>query len=196
MKVLDIGAGSGLIALMLAQRGAGEVIAVELDEHAAAQAAENVATSSFADRVEVVQSDILHYEPAERFDLVVSNPPFFDFSLQSPDKQRTLARHTDSLSYDDLLATSARLITEGGMISLVVPTDAEQKLDTLADALGLFAIRKTYVIPKPDAAPKRLLVTFSNVAGALQTDELLVELARHHYSDAFIALTKEFYLKM
>ena len=196
MRVLDVGAGSGLIALMLAQRGAASVIAVELDEDAAAQAAENVAESPFADRVEVVQSDILHFQPEQCFDLIVSNPPYFDLSLQSPDKQRTLARHTDSLSYDDLLSVSARLLNDGGLISLVVPVDVEQKLDAIAQSTALLTVRKTFVIPKPGAAPKRLLVSYSNVERELQQDELLVELARHHYSEEFISLTKAFYLKM
>ncbi|WP_243349414.1 tRNA1(Val) (adenine(37)-N6)-methyltransferase [Parabacteroides sp. FAFU027] len=196
MRVLDVGAGSGLIALMLAQRNAASVIAVELDEDAAAQAAENVAESPFADRVEVVQNDILHFQPEQRFDLIVSNPPYFDLSLQSPDKQRTLARHTDSLSYDDLLTVSARLLNDGGLISLVVPVDVEQKLDAIAQSAALFPVRKTFVIPKPGAAPKRLLVSYSNVQRELQQDELLVELARHHYSEEFISLTKAFYLKM
>lgn len=196
MKVLDIGAGSGLIALMLAQRGASSVTAVELDVHAAEQARENVASSPYADRVEVVQSDILHFHATEQFDLIVSNPPFFDFSLQSPDQKRTMARHTDSLSYDDLLIKSAQLLSPAGKISLIVPSDLEQKLDSIAQLAGLFAFRKTYVIPKPYASPKRLLVTYSNVSGNLVSDELVIELARHQYTDDFKALTRDFYLKM
>lgn len=196
MKVLDIGAGSGLIALMLAQRGASSVTAVELDVHAAEQARDNVASSPYADRVEVVQSDILHFHSTEQFDLIVSNPPFFDFSLQSPDQKRTMARHTDSLSYDDLLIRSAQLLSPGGKISLIVPSDVEQKLDSIAQLAGLFVFRKTYVIPKPDASPKRLLVTYSNVSGNLVSDELVIELARHQYTDDFKALTRDFYLKM
>ncbi len=196
MNVLDIGTGSGLVALMLAQRGAVSLIAVELDEHAAEQAKENVAGSPFADRIKVVQSDILHFSSLERFDLIVSNPPFFHLSLQSPDRKRTLARHTDTLSYDALIEKSAQLLAKGGIISLVVPVEMEQKLDELAEVNGLFAVRKTFVFPKPDAAPKRLLVSFSNVEGSFKKDQLVVELSRHCYSDEYISLTKDFYLKM
>lgn len=196
MHVLDIGTGSGLVALMLAQRGAGSLVAVELDEHAAEQARENAAGSPFADRIKVIQSDILHFSSDKRFDLIVSNPPYFDLSLQSPDRKRTLARHTDTLSYDALIEKSAQLLVEGGCISLVVPSELEQKLDQIAGDNQLFAIHKTFVLPKPDVAPKRLLVSFSNVEGSQITDQLVVELARHHYSDEFVSLTKDFYLKM
>jgi tRNA1Val (adenine37-N6)-methyltransferase len=193
--VLDIGAGSGLVALMLAQRSSARIVAVELDEAAAIQAKENIEASPWLERMEVAQGDILSFSSDILFDLIVSNPPFFDLSLQSPDQKRTRARHTEGLSYDALLRKSAELLSPRGRICLIVPADKEQKIDELAQKNRLFPIRKTYVLPKPDAQPKRLLLELSVVERPLQTDELVIELARHQYSEGYISLTRDFYLK-
>lgn len=195
-SVLDIGTGSGLVALMLAQRSSAHITALEIDENAAAQAAENVLNSPWSNRISVCACDFLSYHSTARFDLIVSNPPYFEHSLPSPDLHRTNARHTQCLNYESLLQHSARLLSPEGRICLILPFDKFALVEALAIRNQLFLTRTCIVRPTPDREPKRLLVEFSTVEIPLQVEELVIELTRHRYSDEYIALTKDFYLKM
>jgi tRNA1Val (adenine37-N6)-methyltransferase len=136
-SVLDIGTGTGLIALMAAQRGADSVVAVEIDEKAARQAAENVASSKWKDIVTVVHSDIACFSDDKRFDAVVCNPPFFRDSLRSPDSVRSQARHNDTLSYEKLAEMANCLLSDSGLFSLVLPYDMADTFISVAAKNGL-----------------------------------------------------------
>lgn len=195
-SVLDVGTGSGLIALMVAQRSTAQVVGIELDKEAASQAAENVASSPWSQRISIKSADFLQSTSESRFDLIVSNPPFFEQSLLSPNAQRTNARHTQTLNYETLLSKSVELLSANGRICLIVPADKEALLEALAQKVGLFITKKCYVLPTPDALPKRLLIEFSNESRSLICNQLVVEVSRHQYSPDYINLTKDFYLKM
>lgn len=196
MHILDIGTGSGLVALMLAQRSKAQIAGIEIDEEAASQAERNFETSPWNDRLSIYHTDILSLTTDIKYDLIVSNPPYFDSSLQSPDQKRTAARHTETLTYTDLLQKSVELLAPKGRICLIIPADRESKIDEWCKENNLFPTHKTYVLPKPDALPKRILVELSQQNHPLLVDELVIELSRHQYSADFITLTQDFYLKM
>ena len=198
-KVLDVGTGSGLIALMLAQRIEGaQISAIDIDSGAVEQAKYNFSVSPWADRLDCQQISLQDLEGEGVYDLIVSNPPYFQDSLKNPDSQRAMARHTDTLSYEELLKHGARLLTKEGIIALVLPIEAEQQIIALAQSLGLYPTHITHVYPKPGKAAKRLLIAFSPspIASRLSplANSLTLESETAPRSEAYIELTKEFYL--
>ena len=197
-RILDIGTGTGLVALMLAQRSLPDanIVALEIDEAAAGQARENVARSSWKERIEVVQVDFKKYQSSAKFDVIVSNPPYFIDSLGCPDQQRNSARHNDSLTYEDLLAGVAGLLAEDGTFTIVIPADVADRVKMIASAKRMQAVRQLNVITKPGGIPRRTLITFSFANQKCIVEELLTEVARHQYSKEYVALTREYYLNM
>lgn len=195
-RILDIGTGTGLVALMLAQRSLAAVVALEIEEWAALQAAENVARSPWPDRIEVIREDFRLYTSDAKFDVIVSNPPYFVDGLKGPDGQRNAARHNDGLSYEPLLQGVATLLTADGLFTLVIPTDVAERVKEIAQIKGLYPSKQLFVVTKPGAAPKRTLITFGFHPQACSIDTLLTEVARHQYSDEYIALTKMYYLNL
>ncbi len=197
-KVLDIGCGTGLIALMAAQRGASEVDAVEIDPRATQQAIANVAASLWANRVTVHGEDIVAYttRTPTRYALIVSNPPYFQSSLLPTQSERQVARHTLTLTYESLLQCATQLLAPAGRIALVFPIDVSQQLMQLATQEGLTLVRCMEVKGNAQTPPKRMLAEWSNEPHPLHEEQLTIEVARHQYSDDYIALTKDFYLHM
>ena len=200
-KVLDVGTGSGLIALMLAQRIQGaQITAIDIDAGAVEQAKYNFGVSPWADRLECHQTALQEVEGEGIYDWIVSNPPYFQDSLKNPDSQRAMARHTDTLSYEELLKHGARLLTQEGILALVLPIEAEQQIITLAQSLGLYPTHITHVYPKPGKAAKRLLIALQAYPLPLpegkgeKRGELTLESETAPRSEAYIELTKEFYL--
>jgi tRNA1Val (adenine37-N6)-methyltransferase len=202
IKVLDVGTGSGLIALMLAQRLQGaQVTAIDINAGAVEQAKYNFSISPWTNRLDCQQTSLQELEGKEIYDLIVSNPPYFQDSLKNPDSQRAMARHTDTLSYEELLVHCARLLTENGTIALVLPIEAEQQIITLAKMHKLYPTHITHVYPKPGKAAKRLLIALSpnsliaSVADlSLLPNSLTLESETAPRSEAYKELTKEFYL--
>lgn len=198
-NILDIGTGSGMIALMLGQRSTAQIDAIDLDEAACLQAQENVDRSPYADRITVTHQSLQKYvqQMEYKYDLIVSNPPYFIHSLKSPDDQRTTARHTDSLSLDELISNSSLLMTEQGRIALILPFEQREELLTIAARHDLSVVREAHVIPIPDAPPKRLLVELTQGKHEASTPQsLVIEITRHQYTPEYIRLTRDFYLKM
>jgi tRNA1Val (adenine37-N6)-methyltransferase len=196
-RILDIGTGTGLISLMLAQRQADATItAIDIDAEAVNQAQENIQDSPWKERITAVLQDLKTYRPQELFDTIVSNPPYFIDSLKCPDNQRNTARHTDTLDMHTLLYQTSLLLTPEGRFSIVLPAEQTNTLIEAAGRVGLYPSRHTAVITRPGLAPKRTLMEFTRQKEAFQTEELVIELERHVYSEAYIALTKDFYLKM
>ncbi|RHJ92484.1 tRNA1(Val) (adenine(37)-N6)-methyltransferase [Parabacteroides bouchesdurhonensis] len=198
VNMLDVGTGTGLIALMLAQRYQANIDAIDIDMDACFQAKENIESSPFALQIDIHHISFLEYvtRTNKKYDLIVSNPPYFTDSLKCPDKKRTVARHTDSLVLSDLINGCCKLLSSGGRIALIVPFDKKEELTDIANSCQLYAIRTTHVIPVPEAAPKRLLVEYTNVpTPTCQENTLVIEEARHQYTPEFKALTKDYYLK-
>lgn len=199
-NILDIGTGTGIIALMLAQRSQATVEAIDIDKEACVQATENAAASPYTERIKVVHASCADFAASnqqKRYDLIVSNPPYFINSLKCPDNKRTVARHTDTLLLSDLIREAQTLLSPSGRIALVLPYEQLEEVKALASANHLYICRQTDVIPTPGAAPKRLLMELSTTEENIKNrDTLTIEEARHQYTPEYIALTKEFYLKM
>lgn len=195
-NILDVGTGTGVVSLMLAQRSKASIIGVEIDECASNQALYNVSNSIWSNRIKIINEDYLLYEPEKRFDVIVSNPPFFENSIKSPDDKRSLARHVDSLNYETLLSKSARILTEDGSFSLIIPTDAADGVERIANGLNLYPAKRLQIVTKPGLAPKRCIITFKFNHRKCLVETILIEKERHIYSPEYIELTKEFYLKM
>ncbi|GAB6120518.1 tRNA1(Val) (adenine(37)-N6)-methyltransferase [Dysgonomonas termitidis] len=197
-KALDIGTGTGLIALMLAQRDNKLCInAIDIDSNAIEQAKENIRQSPFFSQIHILGSSLQDFRLCgQQYDLIVSNPPFFIQSLKSPHDGRTLARHTDSLSSDELLEISAALLTDNGKLSIIYPFGHKETLFSLSKKHNLYPSRVTNVYPTPVSLPKRVLIEFSKTELPLIETNLIIEKDRHVYSDEFTGLVKNFYLKM
>ena len=194
--ILDIGTGTGLIALMLAQRSEADIDAIDIDADACEQAKENAEKSPFRERIKVFHSPLNQYKSNTQYDLIVSNPPYFMDSLKCPDGKRSLARHTDTLSLDDLVEDSMNLLSPVGKLALIIPFDQRDLIISIAKKNGLFVTRETHVLPTPQAAPKRLLIELSKLEATPQQTYLTIEIERHQYTEEFIRLAKDFYLKM
>lgn len=197
-RILDIGTGTGLVALMLAQRSLPDtcLVALEIDEAAAEQALENVAQSPWKDQISVLQKDFKLYQSQDEFDVIVSNPPYFIDSLGCPDQQRNAARHNDSLTYEKLLQGVTKLLSKKGAFTMVIPADVAEQVKEIAVIYDLYATRQLNVITKPGGSPKRILITFSFDKQDCFVEELLTELARHQYSEEYKMLMGEYYLHL
>lgn len=194
-RVLDIGTGTGVIALMAAQRSTAEYISgVDVDEASAQRAAANFAASPWSGRLRACASPIQDFETDEPFDLIISNPPYFVDSLLSPDKRRTAARHTASLPFDELDAAVRRLLSPDGRAALILPTE---QMDDFALITSLRMVRRCDVRSVPDGAVKRVMAEFARSAtDVMRREELVIETyERGVFSDEYRRLTKDFYLK-
>lgn len=197
-KVLDIGTGTGLIALMLAQRSNAIIDAVEIDTNACMQAQENVNQSAWADRINIIHQSFQDFlkETETKYDLIVSNPPYFQNSLTAPRENRAKARHNTELQLTDILNGTLSCLSELGTLSLILPYVEGNLFIAKAAEQGLYCVRKTNVLHKPGRKPKRLLLEFKKIKKPFTEQQLIVELnKRHEYSDDYKNLTKDFYLK-
>lgn len=199
-RVLDVGTGTGLIALMLAQRAAdARIDAIEIDTDAAMQAIENVAQSPWGERISVINSDFLDYAKVSlnRYNRIVSNPPYFEKSLLPEDEARTRARHTDMLSYATLLASAVDILLPAGKISLIFPADLYAHVSAIAGRQGLHLHRIMWVSGRVGTPPKRVMVEWglSPIEKAIE-EYMAVESAPLQLTPEYISLTKDFYLKL
>ena len=194
-RVLDIGTGTGLIALMAAQRGAARVVAVEIDSDAAVQARLNASNSPWADRIDVQWKDIADFTAEYRFDSIVCNPPYFRDSLRSPDSGRNTARHNDTLSYETLTLCAARLLADDGIFCLVLPYDSVHDFIKCAALQGFGMCLRTDVVTAPGKAPKRSLVAFSKSCKTPETAVLEICGTDGNETPEYVGLVSDFYLK-
>lgn len=213
-RILDVGTGTGVVALMLAQRTSQVVLtsnstpdaptaasvfsatidALELEPLAATQASENVQGSPWAERVHVFATDARDWT-AQAYDLIVSNPPFFRQSLKAPDANRNQARHDDSLSWEQLADLAARLLTPDGRFALILPVEAGAVFEVICWERGLYLRRHCSVSTREGAAPKRLLLEFSRHQSLVEYSTLALQTADLQRTEAFTTLTADFYLK-
>lgn len=197
-NILDIGTGTGLIALMGAQRNpSAQIDAVEIIAEACAEARENITASPWASRIRLVQTALQDYFPAKRYDSIVCNPPFFVHSTPARDQGRTLARHSSSLPHAALIQHAARLLQPDGNFCVILPVPEGEEMIRLAAGCHLQPAHVTAVLPTPGKPAKRFLIEFKSAPQQPPVrDQLVVELSRHQYSQDYIKLTQAFYLKM
>lgn len=198
-RVLDIGAGTGLLSLMVAQRSSAQILGIEIDGLAARQATENVERSDWRDRIKIENVSLQEFvvQTKEKFDFIISNPPYFNGSLKAESKERTMARHTDTLSYEVLLKSVSTMLTEEGRFAVVLPYSEKERFIPLAATHNLFTSRIVEVYPTPKSTPKRILAEFSRKKIECEVARMVIESGgRHQYSEEYVELTREYYLKM
>ena len=199
-SILDIGAGTGVIALMLAQRSNAEQIdALEIDEEAYEQSVDNFENSPWSDRLFCFHAGLDEFveEPEDEYDLIVSNPPFYTDDYKSDNEQRDLARFADAMPFEDLIEAADLLLSENGVLAVIIPVKEEENFLALAKEYELYPLKITKVKGTTTTEIKRSLLAFSRYEKIdFPIDELIIETSRHQYTPEYIELTKEFYLKM
>lgn len=198
--ILDIGTGTGIIALMLAQRtNAEQIDALEIDEKAFEQATDNFENSPFADRLYCYHAGLDEFidEPEDEYDLIVSNPPFFSEDFKSTNEGRNLARFLDAMPFEQLIEAADLLLSENGIFAVIIPFKEEQNFINLAGEFELYPIKITRIRGTFTTPIIRSLLAFKRFEmPILVADEIVIEISRHEYTDDYIELTKDFYLKM
>lgn len=199
-SILDIGAGTGILALMLAQRTPAEQIdALEIDEEAYEQAVDNFENSPWSDRLFCFHAGLDEFieEPEDEYDLIISNPPFYSEDYKTTNEQRDLARFQDAMPFEELIEAADLLLSENGIFAVILPFKEEENFISLASEAELYPLKITHVKGNPNTPIKRSLLAFSRDKNtAIAIDELTIETDRHIYTPAYIELTKDFYLKM
>jgi len=199
-SVLDIGAGTGILSLMLAQRtNAEQIDAIEIDEDTCEQCVENFENSPWADRLFCFHAGLDEFidEPEELYDLIISNPPFYSENFKTENEQRDLARFQDALPFEELVEAVDLLLSENGLFAVIIPYKEESFFIDLCAQTELFPVKITRVKGTPTTEIKRSLLAFKRYElPVLEADELIIETSRHQYTNVYIDLTKDFYLKM
>lgn len=199
-SILDIGAGTGIIALMLAQRtNAEQIDALEIDQDAYEQAVDNFENSPWSDRLFCFHAGLDEFvdEPEDEYDLIISNPPFYSEDYKTENSQRDLARFQDAMPFEDLIDAADLLLSENGIFSVIIPHKEEERFIDLCAEAELFPVKITRVKGSHNTSIVRSLLAFKRYELAvLTTNELVIEISRHLYTQEYINLTKDFYLKM
>lgn len=198
-NVLDIGAGTGILSLMLAQRSNAEHIdAIEIDENAYEQCVENFEASPWGDKLFCFHAGLDEFvdEPEDEYDLIISNPPFYTDDYKSENVSRDLARFEDALPFEELIDAAALLLSDNGIFSVIIPYKEEERFISLCKEVDLFPLKITRVKGTPTSEIKRSLLAFSRLEQKPLIDELTIEISRHQYTPEYTELTKDFYLKM
>jgi tRNA1Val (adenine37-N6)-methyltransferase len=198
-RILDIGTGSGILALMMAQRNADIIIdAVEINHEASALAELNVHLSPWPNQVHIFNTTIQEFSLANKhnYSLIICNPPFFTDSLKAPDKARNTARHNDALPVKDLLQCTSNLLTENGKAAFIIPADAYENWKVEAAKQNLYPTHTTWVKSSESHAPHRVMLAFSRSKAVEITDnEISIYSSKNMYSPEYMELTRDFYLK-
>lgn len=207
-SILDIGAGTGIIALQLAQRSHAEMIdALEIDEDAYEQCVDNFENSPWGDRLFCYHASLEEFteEVDDKYDLIISNPPFYSPPLPSafPPKgennisdSRKLARFNDALPFDELIESASLLLSDEGVFAVIIPRKEEESFIAMALEVNLFPKRICRVRGNVESEEKRSMLEFSFVNISPKIENLIIETSRHNYTEEYINLVRDFYLKM
>ena len=197
--ILDVGTGTGLLALMAAQRSGARIVAIEPDRNSFMQAGVNFAASPWHERITILNTSIQDYRPGSSmlFDAIITNPPYFVDSLINSSESKARTRHTISMTYTDLLEAVARLLTDAGALHLVLPVKEGRSFAEIAGDYNLHCMRRMVVRPTPELPPVRVLMSLQRGPAKSCDESVLVieKKGRHIYSDEYVSLTKDFYLK-
>lgn len=195
-RILDIGTGTGLLALMAAQRNLGAWIdAVEIDDASAVQAAENVTASPWADRVRVHRMDVRRLRASDPYDLILCNPPFYAGEMDSPDARTGVAKHGGELTFAQLVEAVRTLLADDGRFACIIPLNREAELLELAESAWLGVERRCVLRYLEGRPPKRVLLELVRGGGIAVEEELTVEHAPGAFTEAYRTLLKDFMLK-
>jgi len=197
-RVLDIGTGTGLLPLMLAQRNNGIIIdAIELDEAAAYQAQENIRSSAWKDRISIMEGDVCNYSFQHKYDLIISNPPFFNNSLQGDEAKKNMARHTISLRYTDLLGAIETNLHDNGYIAILLPHAEYQLWKELLKKSNWCEFGRLAIRHRPQTEVKRIVGLFSKKQNTpVNKQELVIQDDNGSYTEAFTHLLGPYYLNL
>lgn len=200
-SILDIGTGTGVIALMMAQRTSAQLIdALEIDENAYEQAVENFEQSDWGDRLFCYHAEFGEFveemQDEEKYDLIISNPPFYNSDYKTTSEERDIARFQDALPFNLLLEGSTYLLSKKGKLAVIIPKNQEENFLDIAKNFGLFPEKITYVKGSPTAEIKRCLILLNLNPTKTVIDELIIEHDRHQYTKEYKNLVSPFYLKM
>lgn len=194
-KILDIGTGSGLIAIMMAQRSNADIWGVDIDHDAIEQACENAARTKWQNRLHFIQSDIIKFHSEMFFDVITCNPPFFTASLECPDSKRTTARHNAGLSFESLIECAVRLLSQNGRFQVILPADAADYFTQEAWNRGLNLMRRCLIHSKEEQPPKRVLLDLLKGECPYPCNEhLVIRTKDGTYSDKYKYLTRNYYI--
>ncbi len=196
-RILDIGTGTGLIALMLAQRCDSEIKAIEPDYDSFSQASENVTKSKWRGRISIENCTLQDFNPENSgFDLIVSNPPYFIDSLKNPDPAKANTRHNENLTHSDILTGAHRLLYEDGLLQLIMPYDEGNIFIAEAQEYGFYCNSILKIRPVPSSEIRRMILGFTRERTKPTEAFLTIEKGkRHEFTEDYIRLTKDFYLK-
>jgi len=198
-SILDIGAGTGVLALMLAQRSGAELIdAIEIDDAAYEQCVGNFEASDWGDRLFCYHASLDEFteEIEDQYDLIISNPPFYTDTFKTENEERNKARFEDAMPFTELLKSVSKLLSPTGQFNLVIPFSEENSFIELAAKEGLYPSHILQVRGQESSPVKRSLICFTFEKQTIKTQELIIEIARHQYTKEYINLTKDFYLKL
>ena len=195
-RILDIGTGSGIVAIMMAQRTQAHIIGVDIDADAVAQAAENALRSPWAEKIRIIQTDVNEYNPDFFFDAIVCNPPFFKNALQCPDLRRTNARHTCALSFLELIESVKRLLVDGGNFHVILPSESADEFVMNSWRNDLMLQKQCKVYTQTGKKPKRVLLCFKkgNCTYSPAQESLYIKNQKNEFTDSYQLLTQDFYL--
>lgn len=194
-RILDIGTGTGLIALMLAQRSNAEIVTIEPDHDSFLQSCENINNSRWVDRITVIESTLQEYEDKGKFDLIVTNPPYFSDSIRNPDTRKAIARHNDTLTSDDILKCCSGLLSEEGKLQLIMPFIEGNIFIAEAADYGFFCHDLLRIKPLPTSEIRRLIMAFGRERRRPTEKFLTIEHGkRHEFTEEYKKLTGDFYL--
>lgn len=198
-SILDIGAGTGVLSLMLAQRSQAQIIeALEIDDSAYEQCVDNFEQSSWNDRLFCFHASLDEFvkEIEDTYDLIICNPPFYSEDYKTKNRQRDLARFQDAMPFEHLLESIATLLSNNGLFSVIIPYSEEDKFISMAKQFNLYSKKITHIKGTTTSKIKRSLLTLSFIQQETVNTELIIETSRHNYTHDYINLTKDFYLKM
>ncbi|MDO5987333.1 methyltransferase [Flavivirga amylovorans] len=198
-SILDIGTGTGILSLMLAQRSHAEVVdGIEIDDNAYEQCVDNFENSPWGDRLFCYHASLEEFaeEIDDKYDLIISNPPFYSEDYKTENTQRDLARFQDAMPFNHLIESVSKLLSEDGIFSVIIPFKEEEKLIHLASKFKLIPNKILHVKGTPTSEIKRSLIEFSFHESDKKVDNLIIETGRHQYTQDYTNLTKDFYLKM
>ena len=191
-SILEVGSGCGVISLMLAQKTTAKITGIDIDENSVKESQINAENAPWKSNVQFLHENVQHFaqNTTYKFDVIVSNPPFFENSLKSPKPNNTIAKHNDNLSFDELLCAVDILLSENGRLGLILPVEASEKLEKSANLKQLYVTKKTCVYPTPTKKANRMLLMFERKNKRCEEDTLTIR--NNTYTQQYLQLTKEY----